>query len=155
MNELMADGLVSAASAVALVACPALLLFWCARGFASMGVGICAEAAPMFFGLSLVVMLAEAAALVYVLGQNLKAAGYDLEKARYHAERALYRAKDLAVDLSRNGYSYLMRASEMIVPAIRRVLAALTEAAQNLYANRPQWMSAAHWAGPEGSYLLR
>lgn len=43
-----------------------------ARGFASMGVGICAESAPMFFAISLLLMVAEAAALGYVIWENVR-----------------------------------------------------------------------------------
>lgn len=82
-----------------------------ARGFASMGVGICAESAPMFFAISLSIMLAEAAALAYIAALNvclhypndyelrdhcltqLQAAGYTLERAKYHAEMIINRVK--------------------------------------------------------------
>ncbi|CDI81310.1 hypothetical protein, conserved [Eimeria acervulina] len=155
MRELMSEGVLSAAASVALVACPALLLFWSARGFASMGVGICAESAPMFFAISLSIMLAEAAALIYVIGRNLQAAGYSLDKLKYQGEMLLARAKDLASDWSRNGYHYVMRAYENVIPTIKQIIHSLLEMVHRMWEQRPRWMNASYWAGSEGSYLLR
>ncbi|KAL8274049.1 hypothetical protein Esti_002048 [Eimeria stiedai] len=102
------QGLKTAAASVVLAACPALLLFWTARGFASMGVGICAESAPMFFGISLCVMLAQGAALACCIGHH---------------------AKELIMDLSYNGTTYLRRAYESIIPTLRELFYKLKELA--------------------------
>ncbi|KAL8426949.1 hypothetical protein Efla_004502 [Eimeria flavescens] len=129
MRELMSEGMKTAAASLALVACPALLLFWSARGFASMGVGICAESAPMFFGISLCIMMAQGAALAFVIGQNLQAAGYSMENVKSHAKMLLCRAKEAALDLYHNGAHYMRRAMDNVVPTIKALIEKLKELA--------------------------
>lgn len=130
-----------------------------------MGVGICAESAPMFFAISLSIMLAEAAALIYVIGRNVslidskclpktpgtnfitassrrllagqaEVPGRDAPRqsktllpfeTKNSQQCSPAQAKDLASDWSRNGYHYVMRAYENVIPTIKQIIHSLLE----------------------------
>lgn len=154
-QDLMAEGMLSASVSIGLAALPALLLFWAVKGLSGMGIGICAESSPLFYGISLGEMIAQIAGILYVAKMNFEAAGYNVERIQSSIQDCAVKTKDAAVDLSRNGYTYAIRASDMAMPTIKATTEWTMEKGRDVWATKSKYFTLGFWTGPEGQSLLR
>lgn len=154
-SELIADGVVVASASLGIALLPIAGFLWALNGFASMGVGICAESAPLFFGITLAILLAQLGGLMFLASVNLHAAGYDVSRIQGILSEIFSRVKDVVSDLSINGMTYFTKLIESIVPMVKATCEFAANKARQLWETRPSVLTTNYWAGAEGQYLLR